>query len=88
MPTARKIDPDAARFGAIVKSLRQQRGWTKLKLAQRAGLSSTYVGILEWGGNAPSLSTALEILEVLGADIPEVFGRLAAARATKASAKA
>jgi len=80
MPRAMRIDPDAERFGAILKHLREQRGWTRRKLAQRAGLTPTYVGILEYGGNIPSLPTVLELLEVLGADIPDVMRRLAAAR--------
>lgn len=82
MPRAMRIDPDAERFGAILKHLREQRGWTRRKLAQRAGLTPTYVGILEYGGNIPSLPTVLELLEVLGADIADVMRRLAAARTT------
>ncbi|MGA8808897.1 MAG: helix-turn-helix transcriptional regulator [Thermoanaerobaculia bacterium] len=82
MPRALRIDPDAERFGAILRHLREQRGWTRRKLAQRAGLTPTYVGILEYGGNIPSLPTVLELLEVLGADIADVMRRLAAARTT------
>jgi DNA-binding XRE family transcriptional regulator len=76
------IDPDAARFGAILKQLREQRGWTRQKLAQRAGITPTYIGILEYGGNIPSLPMVLELIEVLGADIGDVMRRLAAARIT------
>ena len=75
-----RIDPDAARFGAILKQLREQRGWTRQKLAQRAGITPTYIGILEYGGNIPTLPTILELIEVLGADIGDVMRRLAAAR--------
>jgi DNA-binding XRE family transcriptional regulator len=80
MPRAMRIDPDAARFGAILKQLREQRGWTRQKLAQRSGVTPTYIGILEYGGNIPSLPTVLELIEVLGADIADVMRRLAAAR--------
>jgi transcriptional regulator with XRE-family HTH domain len=75
-----RIDPDAARFGAILKQLREQRGWTRQKLAQRSGITPTYIGILEYGGNIPTLPTILELMEVLGADIGDVMRRLAAAR--------
>ena len=72
--------PDAVRFGAILRRLREQRGWTKQKFAQRSGLTPSYVAILEEGGNVPSLSTVLELLEVLGADAAEVIRELATAR--------
>jgi transcriptional regulator with XRE-family HTH domain len=80
-----RIHPDAARFGAILKQLREQRGWTRQKLAQRSGMTPTYIGILEYGGNIPSLPTVLELIEVLGADIADVMRRLAAARISPAA---
>jgi transcriptional regulator with XRE-family HTH domain len=80
MPQTRTYSADAARFGAIVRRLRQQRGWTLRKLATRSGLSAIYVSIVERGGNVPSLTTVLELIEVLGADIGEVMRELAAAR--------
>src|SRR3954468_4732874 len=80
MPRAMRINPDAERFGAILKQLREQRGWTRQKLAQRSGVTPTYIGILEYGGNIPSLPMVLELIEVLGADIGDVMRRLAAAR--------
>src|SRR5438270_1941610 len=86
MPRAMRIDPDAERFGAILKQLREQRGWTRLKLAQRSGVTPTYIGILEYGGNVPSLPMVLELIEVLGADIGEVMRRLAAARVSPPTA--
>jgi transcriptional regulator with XRE-family HTH domain len=80
MPKARRYNADADRFGAILRQLREQRGWTRQKLAQRAGMTPTYVGILEQGGNVPSITSVLELIEVLGADIGEVMRQLAAAR--------
>ncbi|HEV2720344.1 MAG TPA: helix-turn-helix transcriptional regulator [Thermoanaerobaculia bacterium] len=82
MPRARTQHPDALRFGAIVQRLREQRGWTRRKLATRAGLTPQYIGIVEQGGNVPSLTTVLELVEVLGADIGEVMRELSAARNT------
>jgi transcriptional regulator with XRE-family HTH domain len=80
MPRSRVQNPDAVRFGAILCRIREQRGWTRRKLATRAGLTPAYVGIVEQGGNVPSLTTVLELIEVLGADIAEVMRELAAAR--------
>lgn len=80
MPRARTYNVDAVRFGAILRQLREQRGWTRQKLAQRAGFTPTYLGILEQGGNVPSLTTVLELIEVLGADVGDVMRQLATAR--------
>jgi transcriptional regulator with XRE-family HTH domain len=82
MPRSRVVNPDAARFGAILRRIREQRGWTLQKLGTRAGLNPTYVSILEQGENVPSLSTVLELIEVLGGDIAEVMRELATARST------
>jgi transcriptional regulator with XRE-family HTH domain len=82
MPRSRVVNPDAARFGAILRRIREERGWTLRKLGTRAGLTPTYVSILEQGENVPSLSTVLELIEVLGGDISEVMRELAAARTT------
>jgi transcriptional regulator with XRE-family HTH domain len=80
MPQSRTYNADAARFGVILRQLREQRGWTLRKLATRAGLSAIYVSILERGGNVPSLTTVLELIEVLGGDIGDVMRELSAAR--------
>jgi len=83
MPKAMTFNADALRFGAIVRRLREQRGWTIRKLAQRAGLSPNYVGIVERGANVPSLSTVIELVEVLNGDVAAVMGELTAARNTR-----
>ena len=73
MPRSRVVSPDAVRFGAIVERLRVARGWTRKKLLQRAGLTPQYVAIVEQGGNVPSLTTVLELIEVLRGDVAEVM---------------
>lgn len=82
MPPSRKRNVDAERFGAILARLRTERGWTRRKLATRCGLTPQYLAILEWGGNVPSLTTVLELTEVLGVDVGEIMRQLAAARNT------
>lgn len=80
MPKGRAFNADAVRFGAILRQLREARGWTRLKLATRSGMAATYIGILEQGGNVPTISTALELAEVLGVDAGEIMRSLAIAR--------
>jgi ribosome-binding protein aMBF1 (putative translation factor) len=80
MPLSKRTDPDAVRFGAILRRERLARGWTLRKLAQRAGMNAQYLGVVEAGGNIPSLSTILEVCEVLGADAGSMIREVAEAR--------
>jgi len=80
VPRSRVISAEAVRFGAIVKGLRVERNWTRKKLATRAGLTPQYIAIVEEGGNVPSLTTVLELIEVLQGDIEDVMRKLANAR--------
>jgi DNA-binding XRE family transcriptional regulator len=82
MTLTRRPDPDAVVFGAILRRERQSRGWTLRKLAQRAGMNAQYLGVVEAGGNVPSLSLILEVAEVLGADAGEMIREAAIARRT------
>jgi len=84
MPRTRSTNLDAIRFGAILRRIRDERGWTRQKLATRSGMTPQYVSIVEQGGNVPSLTTVLELLEVLGADTGQVMRELAAARTAPA----
>jgi len=86
MPRNRKPDPDAIRFGQVLRRARLARGWTIAKLAQRAGMNAQYLGVVENGGNIPSLYLILEVAEVLGADAGEMIREVAAARRQPKSA--
>lgn len=68
MPRARVPDEDAVRFGAIVTRLRMERRWTIADLARLTGLNATWLGVLERGGNVPSLATIFKLAEVFGVE--------------------
>ncbi|MEA2326988.1 MAG: hypothetical protein QOE68_1947 [Thermoanaerobaculia bacterium] len=57
--------PEAEKFGAIVRTLREERGLTQDQLAERAGVSSTYIGFIERGDNVPTLTIILQIASAL-----------------------
>ena len=80
MPRSMIISPEAVRFGAAIRRIRKARGWTIVKLAQRAGMNSNYLGVLEQGGNDTSLTTIVELCDVLGADIGEVMREVMSVR--------
>ncbi len=58
--------PEAEKFGAVVRRLREQRRLTQEELAERAEVSSTYIGFIERGDNVPTLSIILQIASALG----------------------
>ncbi len=39
------------RLGAVIVRLRQAKGWTRSTLARHAGISDTYIRLLEYGDN-------------------------------------
>ena len=63
-------------FGATVRRLRGEREWTQEELAERAGLTTTYVGQVERGDKVPSLTVVLKLARGLGvspADLVSAF---------------
>jgi len=57
--------PEAEKFGAVVRALREERGLTQDQLAERAGVSATYIGFIERGDNVPTLTIILQIASAL-----------------------
>ena len=80
MPKSKHVDPAAARFGAIIQRLRLARGWTLVKFAQRSGMNATYLGVLEKGGNMPSLQTLFELADVFNVEAAEIVREVEQAR--------
>ena len=80
MPKAMRRNHDAIRFGAIIQRLRTERGWSLVKLAQRSGMNATYLGVLEKGGNVPSLSTIFELADVFNTTAADLVREVEDAR--------
>ena len=74
-------DLDAICFGLIVKRLRVQRGWQVQQLAQLTGMSRVHIGVIERGGNPPTLRSFIAICFALGADPPTVLHEILRNRA-------
>ncbi len=60
------------RLGAVIVRLRQAKGWTRPTLARRAGISDTYIRLLEYGDNVPTLTVLVELAAVLGVSPAEL----------------
>jgi len=80
MPRARVSSDDASRFGAIIRRLRATRGWTLADFAKFSGMNATYLGVLERGGNMPSLATILKLADLFGVDAADMVREVEQAR--------
>ena len=63
------------KIGEKLKSLRQEKLLTQNELADRCELSKGFISQLERDLTSPSLSTLEDILEVLGTNIRDFFGK-------------
>jgi ribosome-binding protein aMBF1 (putative translation factor) len=62
------------RFGARVRQLRNDRGWSQEELADRAGLHRTYIGSVERGEQNISIENIAKLAATLGVSLAELFG--------------
>lgn len=76
MPRAQRYDIHAVRFGAIVKRLRNERGWTIADLSRESRMNATWLGILEQGGNTPSLATIFRLADAFDVEAAEMVREL------------
>lgn len=60
-------------LGERLKELRIKRGFTQEQLAEKTGLSVTFVGLIERGVNIPSVKTCNKIARALGVSLDELF---------------
>ena len=73
MTIRRHRDFLATRLGHAIHRLRRAKGWTRTKLAQRSGISVTYVRQLEEGANVPTITIFVELAEVLGVSAADLM---------------
>lgn len=80
MPKASRHSNDAVRFGLIINRLRTQRRMTLIQLGRRSGMHPTYLGVLEKGGNMPSLETILRLAEIFKVSAGDIVREVEDAR--------
>ncbi len=62
---------DQQSFGAAVRGLRMERGWTLRELSQRSSISQSALSRVETGQNALSFDRAHALAHALGADFSQ-----------------
>jgi transcriptional regulator with XRE-family HTH domain len=79
--------PDAA-LGARVRQMRDERRWSLTELAERAGISRSYLAQIEAGESMPTQSKIVQLANALGALPSELLGEEPAETAIPSSLKA
>jgi XRE family transcriptional regulator, regulator of sulfur utilization len=64
-----------SRFGRIVRELREARGWSQQRLAERAELNRSYMGEVERAAVMPSLATAAKLAGALEVPLSDLISR-------------
>jgi transcriptional regulator with XRE-family HTH domain len=59
--------------GAILKSLRERRGWTQKELARRVGVASNTITRLEIGNRRPSLALVERLARAFKVGLADLF---------------
>ena len=65
------------RFGARVRQLRNERGWSQEAFADLCGLHRTYIGSVERGEQNLSLVNIEKLAATLGVSLAELFSPFA-----------
>jgi transcriptional regulator with XRE-family HTH domain len=64
----------SARLGARLRARREALGLTQAALAERASLTSNYVGVLERGLKIPTIETLMTLAKALETTLAELVG--------------
>src|SRR5260370_28590095 len=72
-PSDETIESQLCSFGARLRELRLQRGWTLQELAWRGGLSKAYVSRLESGDRQASIAVVLTLCQIFGVSLASLF---------------
>ena len=73
MPRRARYSRYAASFGAVIRRLREQRGWTLIDFSRKANMNATYLGFLERGENSATLDTVILLAKVLGTEASDIL---------------
>lgn len=71
-------DQACGHFGALLKSLRTEKGISQQKLAEAAGVERNYIYYLEKGSSEPTLGVLMGLAAGLGMSFSELAERIEA----------
>lgn len=69
------VPPHRAAFGARVRELRNERGWSQEDFGHRANLDRTYVSGIERGTRNPTLDIIHRLAQALDVPAADLIGQ-------------
>ena len=66
-------EKEAVLFGAAVRRIREERGLAQSVIADAAGISLTYLSLIERGENTPTLSVVFRLCDALAVSPSELL---------------
>lgn len=73
MVKTKKVTEKDWRLARKIQKVRQEKGWTQEKLAERIGVSTTFIGYIETGYRIPNLKMIYKIANALGLKVKDIF---------------
>lgn len=73
MVSAAKLEANRRRFGARIRAIRLEKGFSQEEFAEECGLHRTYIGGVERGERNISLDNVFKIATALSVQITELF---------------
>lgn len=73
MAKVKKITEKDLRLARKIQDIRQEKDWTQEKLAEKVGVSTTYIGYIETGYRIPNLKMIYKIANALGVKVKDIF---------------
>lgn len=61
------------RLGRKIQRIRKERSLTQEKLAEKVGVSTTWIGYIETGYRRPNLKMVYKIANALGVKVRDIF---------------
>ena len=69
----RKYSRIPKNIGKRMQKYRKEKGLSQVEMAEKIGVSPTYIGFIEQGVRNPSIATLDKIARVLGVKLSEIF---------------
>lgn len=73
MTTMKKITKLDYRLGRNMQKVRQEKAITQEQLAEKVGVSTTWIGYIETGYRKPNLKLLYKIARTLGVKVKDIF---------------